>query len=539
MIRKYKKCFLGCVLMSLLPFTAEAHILSITPLVTFPSQVYAASYYTASYRITNTASRDSFTVQDASLLPSGSGLSVLSSTCGVVLAPGQSCTINLQLQAPVTAQNIIAAARAWAKPSVDGVESPIFINVLDVPRFFNVQAGGNVSNNDFIAPSFKHVTSNITYPLFALSQDSGATWSQQVAALPSGILSASVSGIDCVNNFCAAVGNCNTSGNSIQPLMSISNDAGMSWQTSVLPLLNNSVVNTQLSRISCTSQSTCIAGGFSLVNFSLAPASGYEPTFVVTTNGGVTWSQHLLTVPAGTSDGFVRDVNCNGAASCVAVGFYIDNSSNEVPATMTTNDNGATWSQTVISSLPAGMTNGQLNGLTCDGLNCLAVGFFSNTNNSPGVMQSHDHGSTWSSQVLSLPAGFNSGILYDVACSGSHCVAVGSFVGDTTNNAGIATSSDSGATWTTQALNLITSTNVFHRQNNGITLQTVHCTGSTCVATGRNFTVNNVFSFPSSTLSQAVTAVSHDYGLTWTQQLLPIPSGYSNSSFLRIETIIG
>lgn len=120
-------------LVLLLPITAYAHMISITATKPFPATVVATSNSSATFTVTNIASRANVTVIDQSRFPSGSGLSISSSTCGSLLRPRQTCTIHVSLQAPATGQTISAALKEWAKPTADGVQYPITIKVTPPP----------------------------------------------------------------------------------------------------------------------------------------------------------------------------------------------------------------------------------------------------------------------------------------------------------------------------------------------------------------------------------------------------------------------
>ncbi|MDR3476741.1 MAG: hypothetical protein P4M14_01755 [Gammaproteobacteria bacterium] len=111
----------------LLPITASAHLISITATKPFPATVAAFSSTSATFTVTNMTTKVSVTVIDQSSFPSG--LSISSSTCGNLLAPGQSCTIQLVLNAESTGKTISTALKEWAKPSADAVQYPINITV--------------------------------------------------------------------------------------------------------------------------------------------------------------------------------------------------------------------------------------------------------------------------------------------------------------------------------------------------------------------------------------------------------------------------
>ena len=113
---------------------SHAHLISITATKPFPASVAATSNSSATFKVTNIASRANVTVIDQSSFPSGSGLSISSSTCGSLLKPGQFCTIQLALQASSTGRTISTALKEWAKPTADGVQYPINIIVTPAPN---------------------------------------------------------------------------------------------------------------------------------------------------------------------------------------------------------------------------------------------------------------------------------------------------------------------------------------------------------------------------------------------------------------------
>ena len=117
------------ILILLLPATTYAHLISITPTTPFPPAVAASSMSSATFTVTNIASKVSVTPIDQSNFPGNGFVSVSSSTCGRLLAPGQSCTIQLSLQAPLAGQSIATALKIWAKPTLDAVELPINVAV--------------------------------------------------------------------------------------------------------------------------------------------------------------------------------------------------------------------------------------------------------------------------------------------------------------------------------------------------------------------------------------------------------------------------
>lgn len=510
----------GLLAMSLItPVTLYAHVFTITPTVPFASQVYVSSVSSAIFTLTNVASQLSFTPVDESVFPAGSGLSITSNTCGSLLAPGQSCVINVQLVAPATPQLIRAAVREWAKPSADGVQSPFSINVAALPASFFVVAGGDT----VLTADSKN------YPLIGVSQDGGANWSQQAFAQPSGFAVSGFADTSCSGSFCAAVGYGLVSSIN-HPIVGISNNSGSTWQVNGLPLISTMSADS-LFGVSCSSSTNCVAVGQGtyapgFANLHTTVSKG--PSIAVTTNGGTSWTQQILTSPSGYNLGSLSGVSCIGN-SCVAAGTYVNSSSgHDLPLIGVSNDNGTTWSQNILA-LSSSFTNGVLNGIYCNGASCNAVGYYTPApgfsrvapiTQLPVVLTSSDR-TNWTSQVISMPNGYNKGVLNGVTCSNGHCVAVGFFrQGSNPTVAGVATSADNGATWTSQAFSQLS-----NNLSDSSSLQKVQCVGSNCIATGYAIDYSFGTRYP-------LVAVSNDFGATWALQDLPLLSGYRAAEFV-------
>lgn len=111
------------------PLTASAHLIAITPLVPFPISVSPASTFTATFLVTNIATTISVSIINQSQFSNASGLTTGASTCGALIGPGESCSINIQLLAPVVPQTITGELRVWAKPSADDLRYPFTVIV--------------------------------------------------------------------------------------------------------------------------------------------------------------------------------------------------------------------------------------------------------------------------------------------------------------------------------------------------------------------------------------------------------------------------
>jgi hypothetical protein len=112
----------------MLPMVTYAHVISIAATTPFPTEVPATTSATATFIITN-ISKANITAIDRSRYPAGSGLSTSASTCGSLLSPGQTCTMQVTIQAPSSEKTISSALQVWGKPTVDGVQYPFSIQV--------------------------------------------------------------------------------------------------------------------------------------------------------------------------------------------------------------------------------------------------------------------------------------------------------------------------------------------------------------------------------------------------------------------------
>ena len=142
-MKPQKLRFLSTLLL-FFPFKLFAHLISIHATTPFPSTVSEYSMSTATFTVTNISSGAIVIPTNQSTFPGGSGLSVVSSTLGSPLAPGESCTITLQLQ-PASSQNISTALKVWAKPTLDAVQIPINVTVTPVPTYDAIVIGAGIS----------------------------------------------------------------------------------------------------------------------------------------------------------------------------------------------------------------------------------------------------------------------------------------------------------------------------------------------------------------------------------------------------------
>lgn len=287
----------------------------------------------------------------------------------------------------------------------------------------------------------------IQKPEIYVSTNFGNSWSLQTLNLPTQTTAGLLLGVACVDNICNAVGSYTNTDANDRIGIATSLNSGSTWSQQTLSLLPSFVSET-LAGISC-SGSTCVAVGYGIDNTSTA----YEIS-AVSTNSGSSWTQQSLSLPAGYTNATLNGVACE-SSRCIAAGTFSTTGINNQFGIAISTNSGSTWSSTDINP-PTGFTHGDLLGIHCSNGTCIAVGDTYTTDSyatNPAIAISTDNGATWSSQALTLPAGYQSAELHSVYCTTQTCVAVGSYKNpDDESFMGIATSSDHGASWSQQIL---------------------------------------------------------------------------------------
>ncbi|MCW8409363.1 glycoside hydrolase [Legionella sp. PATHC035] len=362
-------------------------------------------------------------------------------------------------------------------------------------------------------------------PVVYKSSDNGMTWPTAVLPSVSGISSFQtfLFGVGCTGKFCTTIGNYFTNNGAVQPISYSTKDGGSTWSavnvlsTNGIPAINN---YNQINAVSC-SGSNCTAVGFS------GPTSGGTPLPLTysSTDYGTTWSPpNLLSIaalPPANQGARLGSVSCSGT-NCTAVGFYYDSLGHRIPLSYYSTNNGVTWSSAILPStagLPAGNTGAKLNGVSCVGNNCTAVGETDGPTDVPFSYTSTDAGHSWSEATLlslsGLPVGSEGVGLNGVSCTGTQCVAVGLYrdssfavVAPVSYN-----SSNNGVTWSSIVL---PPTNNFPSGFGRGELFGVSCIGTNCSAVGSYSDTNNI--------SLPLAYYSADNGVTWTTALPSISS---------------
>ena len=167
-------------------------------------------------------------------------------------------------------------------------------------------------------------------------------------------------------------------------------------------------------------------------------------------------------LPTGFKGGSFFSGTCV-KSNCFATGSYTTDTTdsgsyypidNALPLMARSQNGGKTWTYVLDGShpsLPKDYKNGGLGSISCTALSCVAVGSYDSY---PLAAHSKDGGETWGYVIDStrpqLPADYNFGKLNGVSCKGLHCVAVGDYFDLGTGNIThplLANSSDGGASW--------------------------------------------------------------------------------------------
>lgn len=125
----HKMRFLSILFVLFIPILSFAHLISVVETRPFPDEAPASSISTATFTITNITGAAVLTIVNQSNFPSGSGLSVSSSTCGTPIGPAQSCTIDVSLNAASPGRTVVGYLKVRAEPSLDVIEYPIVVSV--------------------------------------------------------------------------------------------------------------------------------------------------------------------------------------------------------------------------------------------------------------------------------------------------------------------------------------------------------------------------------------------------------------------------
>jgi hypothetical protein len=248
-------------------------------------------------------------------------------------------------------------------------------------------------------------------------QWNGSTWVVQPTPSPAEVASASLDGVSCSSaTMCIAVGTSYDAQKNERAAI-VERWNGTDWIASTAALAG---VETLLSSVSCTSETSCFAVGSARAEVS----SAERRKIVAEEWNGSSWSVAATISPGGWSSE-LSSISCTTASACTAVGYAWSGEAYPVP--LAERWNGSAWSiQTVPVS--AEYQGSRLYSVSCPSLTtCYGVGTHgsSESENQLGPLAEEWNGSEWSSVATTVPPEYQN-VLAGVACSTeTACATVG------------------------------------------------------------------------------------------------------------------
>jgi hypothetical protein len=281
----------------------------------------------------------------------------------------------------------------------------------------------------------------------------GSKWS--IVPSPDEAGNNQLNGVSCLSStFCVAAGTYKN-----DTLFEFWN--GTKWSVVSSPNVGGDT-NNNLSSVSCVSATSCMAVGDALVG-------GVGEEALTESWNGSKWS--IVSSPDGAE--YLTGVSCVSVTSCTAAGWY--NTGEGSDQTEIQSWNGSAWS--LVSSPDQGTGNNTLAGISCpSAASCTAVGNYVNTSGVSQTLVESWNGSAWS-LVSSPDRGSGNNTLAGISCpSAASCTAVGNYV----NTSGV--SQTLVESWNGSAWSIAPSPNQSNGQNQ---LLAVSCaTTTSCAAVG-------------------------------------------------------
>jgi hypothetical protein len=277
------------------------------------------------------------------------------------------------------------------------------------------------------------------------------TWSRaRTPILPVGSTASGnsfLAGVSCTRpGSCVAVGGFTRAGGSLEAMAET--ESGGRWQRAVAirpPANAASGPSAHLSAVSCPKARDCVAvGGYTTKSLDVEVMVAVE----VKGKWGRALEVHMPADAAAEPLAELYSVDCPSEGRCMAVGNYSTTASRGLPLTVA--ESGGHWQRAVgITGLPVGAESaGQyatLNGVTCRGSSCVAVGAYVKTGVVSLAMAISESKGRWSRAVaVGTPPHAATGparnaTLFGVACSGAtYCIAVGQYVNNALTNEAMA-----------------------------------------------------------------------------------------------------
>lgn len=566
--------FLLCLLISSPQlFAAELDVLISNPIPTTVPQYGKVSLF---YNINNLTNTNVDGIRLKKLPPNVTQVTYDANYCGAIFNLGpqgtanQSCILKLTVKAPViiTPANLLVCTTH----ECDGPSSTHQVTLGPALPFMGIGSGNYIKQN------------MLTYPLLAVTADSGATWIYPPTLLQNlqqeidpkfvegKFLSASCNNsLD--ENVCISAGDwcdvkfyCHTS----FPLIAVGlNAANWFYPKQVFEnlttVVDSNFVSGSLSSSSCFGSgknTICLAGGTYSTNTATLPL------LARTEDAGHSWTypktifKNLTTeIDPSFASGALRTVSCTKSPDdslCITAGnFWTANWARHFPLLAVSTDKGVTWvypaeiHQDLNIKLDPTFSVGLFASASCAGKGakaiCIAAGDFgTSTNTLPLLVLTRDGGKRWAypREILTnlgpvIKHGFIHGALKATSCSGSGnktiCIAVGHYLTKGRNHERplLALTKNGGLNWSYPDF-IYTKLKVMDPTFRNGYLEGASCIGSgktaICVASGWYHGGPNGGSFP-----RPLIARSADGGKTWSYPSSVLTNALSLPGFIYGE----
>jgi hypothetical protein len=323
----------------------------------------------------------------------------------------------------------------------------------------------------------------------------GSTWADlKVAGSLNVKNQGSVNSVGCTSSTsCVAVGQYTDGSNHYQAFVSVYN--GSTWVDHKVAGALNVGNSADLNTVSCTSSTSCVAGG------GYTDGSHHYQAFVSVYNGS-TWVDHKVAGALNVGNyAVVSSVSCASRTSCVVGGVYRNNSKNT--QAFVSVYNGSTWADLkVAGSLNVG-GGAYVNSVRCtSSTSCVAGGGYKDGSNHTQAFVSVYNGRTWADHKVAgaLNVG-NEGFVNSVSCASSTSCVAGGVYTDRNHLSRAFVSVYNGSTWTDQEAATLLNVGKVGEVNS------VSCTSSgRCVAGGQYADASSNFQ---AFLSSATLPVAH------------------------------
>ena len=250
---------------------------------------------------------------------------------------------------------------------------------------------------------------------------SPAVWTNSEVASSLNVGNASVYSVSCTSSTsCVAGGQFKVGSGNYQAFVSVYN--GSTWADHKVAGLLNVGNSAYVHSVSCTSSTSCVAGG------AYRDGSGNYQAFVSVYNGSA-WADHKV---AGLfnveSHGVVDSVSCTSSTSCVAGGQYRDGSGND--QAFVSVYNGSTWADHKVAGLLNVGNSAYVHSVSCtSSTSCVAGGYYTDSSGNYQAFVSVYNGSVWTNQEVAGALNVGTfGTVYSISCASSgFCVAGGTY----------------------------------------------------------------------------------------------------------------